>query len=252
MNGREKGVGRGQGQSTRGPAPNYELRNDPNLSPREGDWICQNPSCGNLNFARRTHCNICNKHRHSNQLQNRSLSPRQGYFPSPPAHHRSPPPHHRSPPVRVLGPPPERALHREPVRYHHSPPRDWAMDAGPFNPRGERLVRADLLECRERSGGFGWQGNEEFPRRDRGGVREGFLPVARRGRRSVSPVHDRFARDPRDRSRSPIGDRKLKFVGTGRGDRDFGAGYKRSRGDSFRRSRGNGRVVSRGRSGAAY
>jgi hypothetical protein len=44
LNGREKGAGgRGQGQSSRGPAPHYELRNDPNLSPREGDWICQNP-----------------------------------------------------------------------------------------------------------------------------------------------------------------------------------------------------------------
>lgn len=202
-------------------------------------------SCGNLNFARRTHCNICNKHRHSTQLQNRSLSPRGGYLPSSP-------PHHRSPPVRVLGPPPERALHREPVRYHRSPPHDWAMDAGPFNPRGERLVRADLLECRERGGGFGWQGNEEFTRRDRG-VRDGFLLETKRGRRSISPLHGRFGRDLQERSRSPIGDRKLKFVRTARGGRDFGAGYKRSRGDSFNaRSRGAGRVASRGRNGNAY
>ncbi|KAF3333173.1 TATA-binding protein-associated factor 2N [Carex littledalei] len=245
LNGREKGAGgRGQGQSSRGPTPHYELRNDPNLSPREGDWICQNASCGNLNFARRTHCNICNKHRHANELQNRSLSPRRGYFPSPP-------PHHRSPPVRMPGPPPERVLHREPVRYNRSPPPDWALDAGPFNPRGERLVRADLLECRE-SSGFGWQGNEEFTRRERG-VRDGFLLETRRGRRSVSPLRGRFARDLRERSRSPIGDRKFKFVGTSRGNRDFGAGYKRSRGDSFRgRSRGDGRVVSRGRNGNAY
>ncbi|KAJ4770169.1 Zinc finger Ran-binding domain-containing protein 2 [Rhynchospora pubera] len=244
LNGREKGVGgRGQGQSARGSGPHYELRNDPNLSPREGDWICQNPSCGNLNFARRTHCNICNQHRHATQLQKRSLSPRGGYFPS------SPPPHHRSPPVRMLGRPPERAIHREPVRYHRSPPRDWAMDPGPFNPRGERLVRADLLE---RSGRLGWQGNEEFSRRERG-VRDGFLPDTRRVRRSASPMRGRFGRDLRERSRSPIGDRKLKFVGSTRGDRNFGAGYKRSRGDSFHvRSRDNERVVNRGRNGNAY
>jgi hypothetical protein len=201
-------------------------------------------SCGNLNFARRTHCNICNKHRHSTQLQNRSLSPRRDYFPSPP-------PHHRSSPVRVLGLPPERALHREPVRYHRSPPRDWALDAGPFNPRGERLVRADLLECSERGSRFGWQGNEESTRRDRG-VRDGLLLETRRGRRSISPLHGRFARDLQGRNR-PIADRNSKFVGTARGDGDFGGGYRSHRGDSYNgRSRGDGKVVSRGRSGNAY
>uniref|UniRef100_A0A0A9DUU1 RanBP2-type domain-containing protein n=1 Tax=Arundo donax TaxID=35708 RepID=A0A0A9DUU1_ARUDO len=220
----------------------YVHRNDPNLSPREGDWICQNPNCGNLNFARRTHCNNCNKYRYAPEVYEPSRSARRGYF--------SPPP--RGPP-RIARPPGDRAPPRDMARYR-SPPRGWGVG----DPRGyaarsppERAGRFTEPSLKERISfrgehdvrdrvKFDWPATDDYSQRER--PHDGMY-LDRSRRRSGSP-RGNWANDPRDRSRSPLRNRPMKSSFTGRGQPDDYA-------DPYV-SRGRPNNVDAGRSGHGH
>ncbi|KAL5199238.1 hypothetical protein ABZP36_020441 [Zizania latifolia] len=269
----------------------YVHRNDPNLSPREGDWICQNPNCGNLNFARRTHCNNCNKYRYSREVCEPSgpnHSPDRGYFNPPRGPPRNLGPSDHVPP-RNLGPS-DRVPPRNPGPSGRPPPRDMARYRSPphgwgvSDPKGfarsppDHAGRyADPLQ-RERMGFRGdrqlrdsvkhdWSSADDYNLRER--PHDEFY-LERSRRRSVSP-QDNWGRNMRDRSRSPAGSRLLKgsFTGRGRTDLDYadpyvgrgrpnnlnggrGRGY-RSGGDTYLgEDRGDRRAAPNGRNDGSY
>ncbi|KAL6221769.1 hypothetical protein ACLB2K_005164 [Fragaria x ananassa] len=207
-----RGAGRPFGRGRGGPGTfrGEGSRNNPNVRPREGDWICSDPLCGNLNFARRDHCNSCHKFRDGPRG-----SPRRGY-PGPP------PP--ISPPRRFPGPPID-PPHGRHLNGYRSPPRGWARDgprefgAGLPPPRHEdrfpdHQMRRDWLDYSDN-----YRGKTKFDRpipmdrgnRDRG--RDSFFERKAFERRPLSPPspppplpphRGRWAHDARQRSRSPL------------------------------------------------
>ncbi|XP_021741490.1 transcription initiation factor TFIID subunit 15b-like isoform X1 [Chenopodium quinoa] len=185
-------------------------KNNPNVRPREGDWYCTDPACGNLNFARREYCNNCKRSRYAP-----AGSPRRGYGGPPPP---------MGPPRRFPGPP----IDRSPGRFgngYRSPPRGWPRD-GPrdFGPGGppprhegrfpDHHLRRDRLDYPDEDfrdrGKFDRPPPPEWGPRDHG--RDGFLDRKGYERRPLSPLapllpppRGRWAdRDMRERSRSPI------------------------------------------------
>ncbi|XP_055810570.1 uncharacterized protein LOC129880519 isoform X1 [Solanum dulcamara] len=238
--GRGRQAGRFVGRSYDGPGYGARQvreglpRSNPNVRPRDGDWMCPDPLCNNLNFARRENCNKCKRPRYAPPG-----SPRRGY-PSPPPHHRIP------------GPP----INRSPGRFvngYRSPPHGWARDdprdfrAGVPHSRYEgrfadppiRRDRPDFADadCRDRSR-FERPPALDWGHRERG--RESYYLSERKGyeRRTPSPLHPpvlpphgQWPRDIRERSRSPVrGGPPPKdygrdiYMGRGRDDRRVGRG----------------------------
>ncbi|KAG9456134.1 hypothetical protein H6P81_000642 [Aristolochia fimbriata] len=215
-------------------------RNNPNVSPREGDWICSDPACGNLNFARRSHCNNCNKVRYG---------PGSGPVGSP--RRRCPgPPSPRGAP-RIPGPPIDRGPRRDMNGYGASPPRVWGRERGfgmgPPARHGGRFP--DNYLPRERPG---YHEEDEYRERgnfDRSMPPDWDLPRARgredffedrriysgRGLRGPPPplspppppppaARGHWGREVRERSRSPVRGplkdyRRDPYMGRGRDDR---------------------------------
>ncbi|MFS7982482.1 putative Zinc finger, RanBP2-type, TAF15/EWS/TLS family, Zinc finger, RanBP2-type superfamily [Helianthus anomalus] len=178
-------------------------RNNPNVRPREGDWMCTDPTCNNLNFARRENCNNCNRSRYAPP----GSPPRRGY-PGPPLM-----------PRRFPGPPLDRSPGRSFNNGYRSPPRGFGRDgprdfgvAGPpLHGRFQRdHHRPDYFEdeLRDRNNRFDrpmvqppeWgrdrKGYDRRPLSPPGPAPASPLPVGRGG--------GRWLRDERERSRSPV------------------------------------------------
>ncbi|KAG6589926.1 Zinc finger Ran-binding domain-containing protein 2, partial [Cucurbita argyrosperma subsp. sororia] len=215
-----------------GPFRGERSKNNPNVRPRDGDWYCSDPLCDNLNFARREFCNNCNRPR-----TGAGGSPRRGGYVGPQSLH-SPPRRFAAHPIERS---PGRTVneYRSPPRgWARDGPREIAA-GGLAPPRYESRysdhhLRRDRVDYLEDS----FRGRSKFDRlppsdwslRDNGrddfiNERKGFerrplspkgferRPLSPKGfeRRPLSPPplsllpqRGRWARDVRERSRSPI------------------------------------------------
>ncbi|CAI0628813.1 unnamed protein product [Linum tenue] len=195
-------------------------RNNPNVRPRDGDWVCSDPMCTNLNFARRDVCNNCKKPRYAQPWGSRS-PPRRGY-PGPP------PPHAVGGPRRPHGPPLDLSPPGRAMNIYRSPPpprggwgRGSPRDFGPGGPPHLRHG-GRFSDPRERPDypDDDYRGRSKFDHRpmppvewghrERG--RDGFFNERRGGfdrRPAAAPLPippqrgGRWGRDVRERSRSP-------------------------------------------------
>ncbi|KAL8102424.1 hypothetical protein AgCh_027056 [Apium graveolens] len=201
--------GRGLGP---GPFRGDDLpRNSPNVRPREGDWVCPDPRCNNLNFARRESCNKCKRPRYD-----LARSPRRGYAGFPPPFAR-----------RYPGPGP--ALDRYPGRPmggYRSPPRSWARGGprefglgpprrreGRFPDQQMRRDHPDYLEDRfrdrprfERPIPLDWERERERDTilSDRKGYER--RPLSPHEPPALLPPRGHWPHDMRDRSLTPVRD----------------------------------------------
>ncbi|GAA0157820.1 RNA metabolism protein [Lithospermum erythrorhizon] len=200
-------VGRGSGR----PRPfrgGSAAPNNPNVKPRDGDWFCSDPSCGNLNFARRESCNNCKRPRHSP-----AGIPRRGYPGSPPpGPRRMPGPLRDSGPGRMMG-------------DYRSPPRGWARDGPrdfrsghPFYPRREGRFPDPPMRERRDFPGDDFRGRDRLERPmppdwgHRNQERDNFFRERNSyDRRPLSPLppaalppRGHWDRGIRERSRSPL------------------------------------------------
>ncbi|XP_034918249.1 uncharacterized protein [Populus alba] len=186
-------------------------RNNPNVRPREGDWICTDALCGNLNFARRDFCNHCKRPRYRS-----GGSPRRGYPGPPPLH--APPRHFPGPSLDLS---PGRTMNG-----YRSPPRDWARDrprdygsGGPPPRQGARFSDHEMRRDRSDYADDEYRGRNKFDRpmpmdwghNDHG--RDSFFHERKGFERQPPspplpppslPQRGRWGREGRDRSRSPI------------------------------------------------
>ncbi|KAF5743440.1 TATA-binding protein-associated factor 2N [Tripterygium wilfordii] len=187
-------------------------RNNPNVRPREGDWICPDHLCNNLNFARRDSCNSCKRFRYAP-----GGSPRRGYpRPVPPfASHRRFPGlpmdlspgrtnGYRSPPRRDFGPgdlPPDR---------YEGQFSDLSMRRDHLNYPEDEFRRRDNFERSvEMNWGHRVRGRENLYNERREFERQPHSPHVAAVAPPVSPPppavpRGRWARDMRERSRSPL------------------------------------------------